>query len=221
MWTAVILAGFIALSVAATLIVSRLLTCTVLKGHASSFALEMPPFRRPQAGRTLVRSLVDRTLKVLGRAAVVAFPAGAIIWLLANVFVGGESLLGYMTAVLDPLGRIMGLDGVALSAFILGFPANELVLPIAAMGYSAQGELVETGSMQTLSLLLTEAGWSWKTAVSMILFTMMHWPCSTTCLTIYKETGSVRWTLLAIVLPALCGFLCCTAFNAAMILLGC
>ena len=212
----VMLAGFIALGVCCTMGASLLLSKTVLRGQPSSFSLELPPFRRPQIGQTLVRSLVDRTLTVLSRAVIVAAPAGGVIWLLSNLTAGGQTLLGHITGFLDPLGHIMGLDGVTLTAFILGFPANELVLPIAMMAYSAQGELTEIGSMSSFGALLTANGWDWTTAVSMLLFTLMHWPCSTTCITIYKETSSIKWTLLAVALPTVCGFVCCTLFTAAV-----
>lgn len=211
--SAVILACFIALSVLVTLAVSRLLTATILKGQPSYFSLELPPFRMPQIGRTLVRSLVDRTLTVLGRAVMVAFPAGAVIWLLANVYLGNGSLLAHLTGFLDPVGRIMGLDGITLSAFVLGAPANELVLPIAMMAYSSQGELMEIGSMNSFGQMLSAAGWNWITAVNMLIFTIMHWPCSTTCITVFRETKSIRWTLLAAALPTLCGFVCCAGFT--------
>ncbi len=211
--SAAVLAGFISLGVVMTMAVSWVLSATVLRGHSSSFSLELPPFRRPQIAQTLVRSLIDRTLVVLGRAVMVALPAGIVIWLLANVRAGGLSILSHITAALEPVGRFMGLDGTMLSAFILGFPANELVLPIAAMSYSAHGQLTEVGSMQALAGLLRANGWDWVTAVSMLLFTLMHWPCSTTCITIYKETRSIRWTLLAFALPTVCGFVCCALFS--------
>jgi len=214
--SAVILTGFIALGIAMTMGVSRLLTATVLRGQPSSFSLELPPFRLPDVGRTLVRSMADRTLTVLWRAVAVALPAGAVIWLLANTGIDGTPLLNYVTEALDPIGRIMGLDGVTLTAFVLGFPANELVLPVAMMAYSAQGELMEIGSMQSFGALLTANGWDWATAVSMLLFTMMHWPCSTTCITIYKETRNLGWTVLAFVLPTMCGFVCCAGFTMAV-----
>ncbi len=218
--SALILAGFVVLAVAVTVGVSGILSCTVLKGHTSAFSLELPPFRRPQILQTLVRSLADRTLTILGRAVIVALPAGVAIWLLANVTCGGQTLLGHITRFFEPAGQLMGLDGVTLTAFILGFPANELVLPVAMMAYSAQGELSDVGSMQSLGSLLTANGWDWSTAVSMLLFTLMHWPCSTTCITVYKETSSIRWTLLAFALPTACGFVCCTLFTTAVNLLS-
>ncbi len=214
--SALVLAGFIVLGVLFTMAASRLLTATVLRGQPSSFSLELPPFRPPQIGRTFARSLADKTIIVLRRAVVVALPAGIIIWLLANVKTGDTALLYRITDFLDPAGRIMGMDGVMLTAFILGFPANELVLPIAMMAYSLQGELTEIGNMQSFGSMLAANGWDWTTAVSVLLFTLMHWPCSTTCITIYKETHSLRWTLMAVALPTILGFLCCVCFTAAI-----
>ncbi len=219
--SAVVLTACVALGVVMTMLVSRLLTVTVLRGQRSSFVLELPPFRRPQIAKTLARSLADRTMRVLGRAVVVALPAGAVIWLLANMEAGENTLLEHVTGFLEPVGRLMGLDGVTLTAFVLGFPANELVLPVAMMAYSAQGELLEIGSTQSFGAILTANGWDWTTAVSMLLFTLMHWPCSTTCITIYRETRSAKWTLLGFLLPAVCGFVCCAGFTLVVRLFGC
>ncbi len=213
---ALLLTGVILCGVAATLGCSWLLSHTLLKGTPSSFTLELPPYRRPQIGRVIVRSVFDRTLFVLGRAAAVAAPAGLLIWILANVSAGGQSLLMHLTGWLDPLGRLMGLDGVILAAFLLGFPANEIVLPIILMAYLQAGRLVEAGSSAALLSLLTANGWTAKTALCMVLFCLFHWPCSTTCLTIHKETGSWRWTAVAALLPTLLGFLTCTAANLVL-----
>ena len=213
---ALILTAVIALSIMMTFAASRLLAATVLKGAPSSFILEMPPYRLPQIRKVLVRSVLDRTLFVLGRAVMIAVPAGLVIWLAANLRLGGETLLQWGSAFLDPLGRLMGLDGVILLAFLLGFPANEIVMPIILMSYLSAGSLVESGSAAELFRLLSANGWTWTTAVSMILFSLMHWPCSTTCLTIRKETGSLRWTLAAILLPTLFGMLSCILFTAAV-----
>ena len=211
-----ILTAVIALSIMMTFAASRLLAATVLKGAPSSFILEMPPYRLPQIRKVLVRSVLDRTLFVLGRAVMIAVPAGLVIWLAANLRLGGETLLQWGSAFLDPLGRLMGLDGVILLAFLLGFPANEIVMPIILMSYLSAGSLVESGSAAELFRLLSANGWTWTTAVSMILFSLMHWPCSTTCLTIRKETGSLRWTLAAVLLPTLFGMLSCILFTAAV-----
>ena len=186
---------------------------TLLKGVPSSFTLELPPYRRPQLGRVVVRSVFDRTLFVLGRAAAVAAPAGVLIWLLANLRPGGQSLLASVTGVLDPFARLLGLDGVILTAFILGFPANEIILPIILMAYLQTGTLVEMTDPAALFTLLTANGWTGKTALCMMLFCLFHWPCSTTCLTIRKETGSWKWTAAAAALPTALGILLCAAVN--------
>lgn len=203
------LTGVIVLGVAATLFTSKLLSKTVLKGMPSSFQLELPPFRRPQIGRVIVRSVLDRTLFVLGRAVLVAAPAGLIIWVMANVHVGGMTLLAQSAAFLDPFARLMGLDGYILMAFILGFPANEVVVPILMMSYMATGSMLDFESLGALHALLLSNGWTWLTAVCMVLFSLLHWPCGTTCLTIKKETQSWRWTALAFALPTVMGIVLC------------
>ena len=216
---AAMLLGTLVLGVAGTLACSRLLSATVLKGMPSSFALELPPFRKPRVGQVLVRSVLDRTLFVLGRAVTVAAPAGAVIWLTANVTVGDASLLAHCTGFLDPFARLFGLDGVILMAFILGWPANEIVLPVMLMAYLATGSLVQFDDLTALGALLTEHGWTWLTACCTMLFSLFHWPCSTTCLTVYKETGSVKWTALAIALPTALGLgLCLCLASAARLL---
>lgn len=214
-----ILVGVILLGIGMTLLVSRLLSATVLKGVPSSFTLELPPYRRPQVGKVIVRSVVDRTLKVLGRAVVAAAPAGVLIWLCANVSVGGATILAHITGFLDPLGRAMGMDGVILTAFVLGLPANEIVVPIIIMAYLAQGSLLELEGA-ALYTLLAANGWTWHTAVSVVLFSLLHWPCATTCLTIHKETGSLKWTALAMAVPTLCGVAVCLLLNLLVLCLG-
>ena len=206
---AAMLLGVLVLGVGMTLLVSRLLSATVLRGLPSSFALELPPYRRPRVGQVVVRSVLDRTLFVLGRAVAVAAPAGLVIWLCANVAVGETTILAHITGALDPLGRLMGLDGVILMAFLLGWPANEIVMPIMLMAYLAQGTLVEMGDLDSVGQLLRAQGWTPLTAVCTMLFSLFHWPCSTTCLTIAKETGSVKWTALAIAVPTLAGMVLC------------
>ena len=217
---ALILTLIIAFAIIITFAASRLLSATVLKGRTSSFILEMPPYRKPQIKKVLLRSVLDRTLFVLGRAVMIAVPAGLVIWLIANVRIEGISLLSYASDFLDPFGRLMGLDGVILLAFILGFPANEIVLPIILMSYLSAGTLVEAGNLSSLHSLLTSHGWTWATAVSMILFSLMHWPCSTTCLTIKKETGSIRWTAAAVLLPTVFGIVACIVSTSVVRLLG-
>ena len=213
--SALLLTAVILLGVGMTLFASRLLSKTLLRGVPSSFALELPPYRRPQIGKVIVRSVFDRTLFVLGRAAAVAAPAGALLWLLANVTVGDASLLAHIAACLDPLGRLLGMDGVILTAFILGFPANEIVIPIAVMAYTVGGALTDVGDLAAMREILTANGWTPLTAVCTILFSLMHWPCSTTVMTIRKETGSLRHTLAAVLLPTLAGALVCFLVAAA------
>lgn len=211
--TALVLTLFILAAILATLGASFLLSRTLLKGVPSSFTLELPPYRRPQPGKVIVRSIFDRTLFVLGRAVAVAAPAGLVIWLLANLTVGGESLLMHIAGFLDPLGTLMGLDGIILMAFILGFPANEIVLPIILMAYLQSGVLAPMDDKTAILSLLSANGWTVKTAVCMAVFSLFHWPCSTTCLTIKKETGSLKWTAVSILLPTGIGVLLCMLVN--------
>lgn len=218
--SALMLTGVIVLGVAMTLLVSRALSGTILKGIPSSFTLELPPYRRPQIGRVIVRSLLDRTLFVLGRAVMVAAPAGIIIWLLGNISVGDMSLLAHCTAFLDPFARLFGLDGVILMAFILGFPANEIVVPLIIMAYMSGGSLMELDSLSALKTLLVQNGWTWLTALCTMLFALMHFPCSTTCLTIRKETGSWKWTAAAFAIPTVTGLAVCFIVASAARLLG-
>ena len=207
--TALILMLVILLGVFATMGVSKLLSLTLLKGEASTFTLELPPYRSPQIGKIIVRSILDRTLFVLGRAVVVAAPAGLIIWLLANIEVGNTSLISYATNFLDPFARILGMDGIILAAFILGFPANEIVIPIMIMLYTNTGVLTDADSLSQMLSLFTANGWTVTTALCVIVFYLMHFPCSTTCISIYKETKSLKWTLVSFFTPLLCGFLLC------------
>lgn len=223
---ALMLTGALVAGVLMTLAVSWLLSHTLLRGIPSAFTLELPPYRRPQIGKILVRSVLDRTLFVLGRAAAVAAPAGLIIWILANISFtgpaagwfcaagpGSPSLLEIFTGFLDPLGRLMGLDGVILAAFILGFPANEIVLPIILMAYLQTGSLVQMEELSALSALLSAHGWTAATPICLMIFCLFHWPCSTTCLTIRKETGSLKWTAAAIILPTAAGVILCITAN--------
>ena len=207
--SAAILSGVIIFGVAVTLGVSKLLSMTILKGLPSSFTLELPPYRKPQVGRVFIRSVLDRTVFVLGRAAAVAAPAGILIWLMANTWIGGETVLSLCAGFLDPFGRLLGMDGVILMAFILGFPANEIVVPIILMTYMAQGQLTEIPDLNLMKALLVENGWTWVTAVCTLLFSLMHWPCSTTCLTIKKESGSFWWMAAAIGIPTAVGLAIC------------
>lgn len=200
---------FILLGITATFVASKLLSLTLLRGVPSSFSLELPPYRRPQLLKVIVRSVFDRTLFVLGRAATVAAPAGLIIWLLANIRIGEMPLLMQVSSFLDPFARLLGLDGVILTAFILGFPANEIVLPLAIMAYTSGSALTDVSEISSLAEILRSNGWSIITAVSFILFSLMHWPCSTTLLTIKKETKSLKWTAVAFLLPTVFGIVLC------------
>ncbi len=206
---ALILLLILLVCVLLTLAVSKLLSLTVAKGAPSGFALELPPYRKPQIIKTIVRSLLDRTLFVLGRAVIVAAPAGAVIWLTANIRIGDCSILQYCTDFLDPFGRFIGLDGVIVMAFILGFPANETVIPIIIMSYMASGTLMDYSGYPELLRLFSANGWTVTTAVCMMVMTVLHFPCSTTCLTIKKETGSLKWTLTSMLLPTLMGVIIC------------
>lgn len=197
------------IGVFATLSVSYLLSNTLLKGIPSTFTLELPPYRAPQVGRIIYTSLIDRTIFVLSRAAVVAAPAGAIIWLLANIYVGELSILIHMANFFEPLGRAIGLDGFILIAFIAGFPANEIVIPVLLMAYMSTGTLTDFESIDSLRQILISNGWTQLTAINVMLFSLLHWPCSTTLLTIKKETGSLKWTLAAFIIPTGIAFLVC------------
>lgn len=212
-WSAVLLLVLISGGVFLTFFVSKLLSVTILRGMPSAFTLELPPYRRPQIGKVVVRSVFDRTLFVLGRAVSVAVPAGVILWMLANISWSGQTLLIHSADFLDPFARKLGLDGVILLAFLLGFPANEIVIPIMLMVYMTTGQLTEMPDYGALKNLLADHGWTWKTAVSTMMFCMIHWPCSTTCLTIKKETGSIKWTVAAILIPGILGMGICFLFN--------
>ncbi|GHT85951.1 ferrous iron transport protein B [Bacteroidia bacterium] len=211
--SALLLTSVIIFGIMMTFLVSKLLSLTILKGVPSSFTLELPPYRKPQIGQVIVRSIFDRTLFVLGRAAVIAAPAGLLIWLLANITIKDMTLLSHCSAFLDPFAKLFGMDGVILLAFILALPANEIVIPIIIMTYMAKGNLVEIDNLFVLKNMLVNNGWTWVTAINVILFSLMHWPCATTCLTIKKETGSCKWTMISFLIPVIMGFLVCFAFS--------
>lgn len=210
---ALILAAVILLGVIFTLIASRLLSSTILHGKPSSFILEMPPYRKPNIPRVIVRSMLDRTVFVLGRAVMIAIPAGLLIWLLANITLGGVTLLSHICLFLEPLAALCGMDGVILAAFLLGLPANEIVLPIILMAYTSGSELTEAGAITEVGAILTANGWSIKTALCFLIFSMAHFPCSTTLISVKKETGSTRWMLIAAALPTLFGAFTCMLVN--------
>ncbi|MBQ8788264.1 MAG: ferrous iron transport protein B [Oscillospiraceae bacterium] len=209
---AVILTSLVAFSVLMTLFASKILSKTVLKGISASFTLELPPYRLPKIKKIIIRSVLDRTLKILARAVIVAVPAGIIIWLCSNVLINEKTMLEIFSLFLDPFARIFGLDGNILSGFILSFPANEIALPIMAMGYSG-GELSELGSIAETALLFSENGFDFANAVCTLIFFLFHWPCATTLITIQKETKNIKWTILSAAVPLLLGFSLCFAIN--------
>lgn len=210
--SAILLTSFIVLGVVMTFIASRFLSKTMLKGVPSSFTLELPPYRKPQVGKVIIRSIFDRTLFVLMRAVAVAAPAGLVIWIMANVSIGDMTILAHCSGFLDPFARLIGLDGVILLAFILGFPANEIVIPIMIMAYMAKGNIMDIDNLSVLKQLFVDNGWTWITAISVMLFSLIHWPCSTTCLTIKKETQSIKWTAVSIIIPTVMGIITCFIF---------
>ncbi len=203
-----------------TLAMSKILSKTILKGLPSTFTLELPPYRKPQIGRVIVRSILDRTLFVLGRAVSVAAPAGLIIWSMANIQIGNLSLLSHCAGFLDPFARLLGMDGYIIMAFILGFPANEIVVPIIIMSYMSTGSILELDGLDKLRQLLVSNGWTWLTAVCVMLFSLMHWPCGTTCWTIKKESQSWKWTLVSFMVPTVTGILICFVFTSIVRILG-
>lgn len=207
--SAFILTLIILLGILVTLLVSKILSKTILKGYPSSFVLELPPYRRPKFLSVIARSIFDRTLFVLGRAVVVAVPAGFILFLVANIYIGDVSILNFLADKLNGIGTFIGLDGIILLAFILGFPANEIVVPVMLMGYLSTGSLTDYESLETLKNILIDNGWTLLTAINFVLFTLFHFPCSTTFLTIKKETGSFKWSILALIIPTIVGVSFC------------
>ncbi len=205
----VLLTSIILIGIGMTLFVSKMLSRTILRGIPSSFTLELPPYRKPQVGKVIIRSIFDRTLFVLGRAVSVATPAGIFIWLLSNIQIEQTSLLQMCSNFLNPFAHAIGLDGVILVAFILGFPANEIVIPLIMMGYMASGTITEYSSLMELKTLLVDHGWTWLTALCFMIFSLMHFPCSTTCLTIKKETGSWKWVGVSVLIPTVIGIVFC------------
>lgn len=209
-----ILLGFIILSVICTMTSSKVLSKTVLKGKSSSLVFELPKYRVPDFKNVIISTIRDKILLVLFRAVAVAVPAGLIIWALANINVDNSSLLNIISTKLDPLGKLIGLDGVMLMAFILGLPANEIVLPIALMTYLSSGVLSDYSSVESLKEILIANGWTIKTALCACIFSMFHFPCATTLFTIFKETKSIKYTLLSIITPLTNGIIICCVINA-------
>ena len=215
---AFILMIFILVGVIVTFIVSKILSNTILKGVPSSFTLELPPYRRPQIGKVLVRSLLDRTLFVLKRAIIVSAPAGLVIWLFSNLEFDGISLLEWCSSFFNPFGKAIGLDGVIIMAFILGFPANEIVIPIMIMGYMSLGTITDMNDLNLLKELFVSNGWTWVTAICVMLFSLFHFPCLTTLLTIKKETGRLSWTFLSFIIPLIIGISLCFTLKTLLYL---
>jgi ferrous iron transport protein B len=215
-----LVAGAVVVGILVTLVVSWVLSKTLLKGVPSTFTLELPPYRMPKIGSLLIRSVLDRTLFVLMRAVVVAAPAGAATWILANIYIGDLSIIGHMAGWFQGFGHLIGLDGFIILAFLLGLPANEIVVPILLMSYLAQGSMLEMDSVDTLRQLLVNNGWTWLTALNMILFSLLHFPCATTLLTIRKETQSAKWTWLAALIPTGVGIAVCFLVTQTVWVLG-
>lgn len=204
-----IITATVLLGIAVTFAVSWVLSHTILKGEPSSLVLELPPYRPPQIGAIIYRSLIDRTLFVLKRAIIMAAPAGAMTWILANVYIGDLSIISHLASWLQPFAYAIGLDGFILLAFILGLPANEIVVPILLMSYLSTGQMMEFESLDELRQILLNHGWTWLTAISSLLFCLLHWPCTTTLLSAYKESGSLKWTFLSFLIPTVLAFTVC------------
>ena len=211
--SAIVVLFVILLGIIMTLLISKILSKTILKGIPSSFVLELPPYRKPQIGKVIVRSIFDRTLFVLGRAVAVAIPAGIVIWVFSNINIAGTSILTYVANFLDPFAKLMGLDGYILTAFLLGLPANEIVLPIILMCYMQKGVLVNLEDLNSIGEILRQNGWTLLTGINVMIFTLLHFPCSTTLLSIKKESGKWKWTFLSFGLPTICGILLCILTN--------
>ena len=197
-----------------TLLVSKILSKTILKGMPSSFTLELPPYRKPKVLEVIVRSIFDKTIFVLGRAISIAAPAGLVIWLFANIQINDISILTYVATFFDPFGKLLGLDGYIITAFILGLPANEIVLPIILMSYAKTGTLLHLENLADISQILISNGWTLLTAINIMILSLLHFPCGTTLMTIKKETGSLKWTVIAFIIPSICGVIFCMVTTA-------
>lgn len=208
--TAFCITLLILVGIGITFLVSYILSKTILKGESSTFTLELPPYRVPQIGRILYTSIVDRIIFVLGRAIVVAIPAGILIWIFANIYISDKNILNHIALFLDPIGKFIGLDGFILLAFILGMPANEIVIPVLIMSYLSSGFMTDYNSLKELGDLLVSNGWTYLTALNLMLFSLLHWPCTTTLITIKKETNSLKWTALGFLIPTVIAFSVCS-----------
>ncbi|WP_020061544.1 nucleoside recognition domain-containing protein [Bacillus sp. 123MFChir2] len=199
--TSGVVVAMVVIGIIVTLTVSWVLSKTALKGVPTHYTLELPPYRKPKIWDTIVRATLDKSIYVLKRAVIVAAPAAVLTWILANVFIGDTSLLMYIVNFLDPFAKLLGLDGYILAAFILGLPANEIVVPILLMAYLSTGSLTESEDLTQIKQLFLDHGWTWLTALNMMLFSLLHFPCGTTLVNIYKETKSAKWTFLSFAIP--------------------
>jgi ferrous iron transport protein B len=199
--TTSVVVGIVLVGIIVTFIVSWVLSKTALKGVPTHYTLELPPYRRPKFFDTVVRSSLTKSLAVLNRAIKVAAPAAILTWVIANIYIGDTSILMYIVNFLDPFGKMLGLDGFILMAFLIGLPANEIVMPILLMGYLSTGSLTEVDSLVDLKKIFVEHDWTWLTALNMMLFSLLHFPCGTTLVNIYKETKSKKWTFLSFAIP--------------------
>lgn len=202
-----VLVGIVLFGIIVTFFVSWVLSKTALRGVPSHYTLELPPYRRPKIFDTVVRSSLTKSWSVLVRAVKVAAPAAILTWVFANINIGDTSILMHAVQFLDPFGKLLGLDGYIMIAFILGLPANEIVLPILLMGYLSTGSLTEVDSLVDLKKIFLDHGWTWLTALNMMLFSLLHYPCGTTMLNIYKETKSKKWTFLSFLIPTVIAIL--------------
>lgn len=206
---ALILLLIIIFSIIITLIISKILSKTILKGEQSTFTLELPPYRKPKIISTIIRSMLDRTIFVLLRAIYITVPAGIIIWLSTNVTINNQAILTYLTNFLDPLGNLINLDGTILISFLIGIPANEIVTPIMLMAYQSTETLTNYNSLIELKQILINNNWTIITAISYLIFCICHFPCMTTIITIKKETQSIKWTILSVLIPTIAGLILC------------
>ncbi|KZZ83280.1 MULTISPECIES: nucleoside recognition domain-containing protein [Bacillaceae] len=199
--TTAVIVGIVLFGVIVTFFVSFVLSKTALKGVPTHYTLELPPYRKPKVWDTVVRASLTRSISVLMRAVKIAAPAAMLTWILANVFIGDTSILMYFVNFLDPFGKMLGMDGYILAAFLIGLPANEIVLPVLLMGYLSTGSLTEVDNLMDLKQIFLDHGWTWLTALNMMLFSLLHFPCGTTLINIYKETKSKKWTFMSFIIP--------------------
>jgi ferrous iron transport protein B len=202
-----VIVGIVLFGIIVTFFVSWVLSKTALKGVPTHYTLELPPYRKPKIFDTVIRSSLTKSWSVLVRAVKVAAPAAILTWVFANIYIGDTSILMYAVEFLDPFGKMLGLDGYIMMAFILGLPANEIVLPILLMGYLSTGSLTEVDNLVDLKQIFLDHGWTWLTALNMMLFSLLHYPCGTTLLNIYKETKSKKWTFMAFLIPTVIAIL--------------